>query len=1125
MNGALKSLPTDLGACFTALLLVVACERSQPPQNASPVTKTGTRLEILGADSTGITFSNRIIEDDAANYFRYLYMYNGGGVAAGDIDGDGLADLAFVSYRSGGALYKNLGGMKFEDVSAKAGFSINDIWATGVSMADVNADGRLDLYVCASGPAGWASSTRRNKLFINLGDGKFKEDAAEAGLADEGHNTMAYFADLDRDDDLDCFIASHRSDFRPLGQELAMPKPPYDAATSNKLYINDGTGHFTDRTVEAGLASHHYGLGAALGDLNNDGLVDIYVTNDFYTPDLMMVNDGTRGRGAVPHFTDITQQAVRHTSYFSMGIDRADYDNDGNPDLCVLDMTPGEHKLNKENMASMAPGQFDAMVANGMGHQYMINTLQHNNGDGTWSELAQMAGVDRTDWSWAPLFVDIDNDGWKDLFVTNGIARDVGNNDFRDQVRKFTGASSKQVAFEPLLELAPVHVPEKMVFRNAHDLTFTKAMDDWGYHQETLSNGGTYADLDLDGDMDLVTVNVNEPATVVRNLTRENGGGGYLQLVLTGDAKNPQGIGASAELYSAGSMQVCDLFPARGYQGSVEPVLHFGVPDEHIDSVVITWPDGKQTLLPAPARDQRLMVDRSSLRERPRAAHDTPLFSEVAAGVGLGLGHRENAFDEFVTESLLPHRQSAHGPAAGVADVDGDGLHDVFLTASAGSPCLLLLQTSSGRFAPARTQPWALFRGSEFNGAHFFDADGDHDTDLYLAAGSTEFPSGDERYRDRLFINDGHGAFAYAQDALPDTRVSTQAVTSNDIDGDGDLDLFVGGRNVPGAWPTSPVSQVLLNDHGVFSDASPTWLAALPRPGLLTDALFTDMDGDKKAELLLCGEWTPVRVLKNAGGAFKDISSTVLDTSLVGWWHGMTVGDIDADGDQDLIVGNIGLNNKFHPSAEKPLQVYMGDLDRSGTNDIVLAKTGDQCELPVRGRECSSRQMPFIQGRFPTYKAFADATLEGIYGDALRSALRLKATTFASTLFINTNGHFDARPLAMAAQVSAVRSMLVLDADSDGKMDLLLAGNLYGTEAETPRYDAGMGLLMRGDGKGGFAAVDGSHSGISIPFDTRHVLPITIAGRGRCILAVNNNGPIMVFGQGRNGTGQARAQQ
>lgn len=1125
MNGALKSLPTDVGACFGAMLLIAACDRPLPQQNASPALKSGTRLEILGADSTGITFNNRIIEDNEANYFRYLYMYNGGGVAAGDIDGDGLADLVFVSYRSGGALYKNLGGMRFKDISGSAGFNVDDIWATGVSMADVNADGRPDIYVCASGPAGWAAPTRRNKLFINLGDGKFKEDAAGAGLADEGHNTMAYFADLDRDGDLDCFIASHRADFLPLGQELARPKPAYDAGTSNKLYVNDGSGHFVDRTLEAGLASHHYGLGAALGDLDGDGLMDIYVTNDFYTPDLMMVNDGTRGPGAVPHFIDIGRQALKHTSYFSMGIDRADYDNDGDADLCVLDMTPGDHKLNKENMASMAPGQFDAMVEHGMHHQYMINTLQRNNGDGTWSEVAQMAGVDRTDWSWAPLFVDLDNDGWKDLFVTNGIARDVGNNDFRDQVRKFTGASSKQVAFEPLLDLAPTHVPEKMVFRNAHDLTFTKAMDEWNYHQKTLSNGGTYADLDLDGDMDLVTVNVNAPATVVRNLTRENSGAGYLQLALKGDPKNPFAIGASATLYSAGGRQVCELFPARGYQGSVEPVLHFGVPDDHIDSVVIDWPDGRQTLLIGPARDQRLTADRSALRERRRTTRPIPLFKEIASDVGLRFGHHENAYDEFAAESLLPHRQSMHGPSAAVGDVNGDGLDDLFLTASAGSPCLLLLQKNTGQFVPAAAQPWSAFRSSEFNGAHFFDADGDHDVDLFLAAGSTEFPPGDERYRARLFVNDGRGVFAYSGKALPDVRVSSLAIASDDLDGDGDLDLFVGGRNVPGAWPSPPVSHVLLNDRGVFTDASSTWLASLPRPGLVTQALFADIDGDKRAELLICGEWMPIRVLKNTGSAFRDISSSLLDTSLTGWWQGMTAGDIDSDGDLDLVVGNMGLNNKFHPSADRSLQVYMGDLDHNGTNDIVLAKTGEQCELPVRGRECSSRQMPFIQGRFPTYKAFADATLENIYGAALKSALRLKATTFASTVFVNINGHFEARPLPLVAQVSAARSLLMLDADADGRMDLVLAGNHYGAEAETPRYDAGMGLLLRGDSKGAFTAVEGRYSGISIPYDTRHVLPLTISGRGNCLLVLNNNGPIMVFGPTGRNNSQAEARR
>jgi hypothetical protein len=1103
--------PRSVPVLVLVACALAACERPvSPGRPEDPL--AGTRLEMLGPDSTGIRFRNTVIEDDRANYFRYMYMYHGGGVAAGDIDADGLPDLAFVSNRSGCALYRNLGGMKFQDISLSAGFKLDSTWATGVCMADVNADGRPDIYVCASGPAEWDPATRHGKLFINLGGGKFKEDAQGSGLAVEGHNTMAYFADLDQDQDLDCFIVGHRSDFHETRKAITDPRFTPVPDQSNRLFLNDGTGHFTEHTEEAGLASRLFGLGAAIGDLNGDGRNDIYVTNDLFAPDQMLVNDGTRAPGEVPHFKDVALEQLMHTSFYSMGVDRADYNNDGFPDLYVVDMTPGDHRLNKENMASMAPAQFNLMVAHGMNHQYMVNTLQLNNGDGTWSEVGQMAGVDRTDWSWAPLFCDLDNDGWKDLFVTNGIVRDIGNSDFRERVHRIAEEEGTSRAFQPILDLAPKHFPEKMIYRNNHDLTFTPAMDRWNCHHRGWSTGATYADLDRDGDLDLVTVDVNSPVTVIRNLTRENSDGGYLQLVLKGEEKNPAGIGSTAALYSASGLQVCDLFTSRGFQSSVEPLLHFGVPDERIDSVVITWPDGKQTLLNAPGLDQRLVVDRSVLRSAPCGHRSSPMFAEVSAGVGLDVAHHENAFDDFAVETLLPQRQSAHGPAAAVADVNGDGLDDLFITASAGTSCTLFMQGTSGAFTKPSAQPWEKFKASEFIGAHFFDADGDHDRDLYLAAGSTEFPPGSEQYRDRLFLNNGHGTFTHAESALPDARTSTQAVASGDIDGDGDLDLFVGGRNVPGAWPAPPTSQVLINDQGTFTDASATWLAGMPAPGLVTDALFADIDDDKRPELLLCGEWMPLRILKSAQGKFVDIAPTVLDTSLIGWWQSITAGDIDADGDIDIVAGNLGLNNKFHPSAEHPLKVYMSDFDGTNTNDIVLAKTGDKCELPVRGRECSSGQMPFIKEKFPTYKAFANATLENIYGpERLAKAVRLKVTTFASIVLVNDNGHFTAKPLPMAAQIAPIRSIVLADVNADGHQDMLIAGNLYGAEVETARYDAGTGLLLLGDAAHNLVPVSALRSGISIPYDTRHLLPLRIAGAGNCFVAVNNDGPVRIF--------------
>lgn len=1072
-----------------------------------------TRLEILDPRSTGITFQNTVKEDESANYFRYLYMYNGGGVAAGDIDQDGLPDLAFVSNRSGYALYKNLGDLKFKDITVEAGFVMDSIWASGVSMVDVNADGRPDIYVCASGPAHWPAALRRNKLFLNLGGGRFKEDAQGAGLADEGFNTMAYFADLDRDEDIDCFLISHRPDFQTLGAVIGGPKEKGSPAGTNRLYLNDGHGHFSDHTAEAGLQSNHFGLGAALGDLNDDGLVDIYVSNDFYTPDLMLINDGGREPGAVPHFTDRATALLKHTSYFSMGMDRADFNNDGSPDLYVVDMTPADHRLSKENMASMAPGQFRAMVANGMHHQYMFNNLQLNNGDGTWSEIGQLAGVDRTDWSWAPLFADLDNDGWKDIFVTNGIKRDIANNDFRNKVRPYSMAkAADRPPVQALLELAPSHTPEKAIYRNNHDLTFSTATDLWDCHPKGMSNGAAYADLDRDGDLDIVTVDVDAPATVIRNMTRETTGAGYLQLELHGGSKNPQAIGARATLYSAAGLQVCDLFPARGFQSSVEPLLHFGVPDERIDSVVIDWPDGQQTLVSAPARDQRLVLDRSSLRPRKITPRKEPLLRELGEALGSRLSHVESTSDDFAVETLLPQRQSDHGPCAAVADVNADGLEDLLLTASAGNSCTLLIQRADGRFVKAPSQPWERSRGSEFIGAHFFDADGDKDPDLYLAAGSTEFPVGSEAYRDRLFINDGRGAFASADGALPDHRTSDQAVASADIDGDGDLDLFIGGRNVPGEWPAPPPSHVLINDgRGRFVDASGTWLQDAATPGLVTDAVFLDLDKDGRQELVLCGEWMSIHVFRIEGSRFKDVSSTFVDTTLTGWWQSLTAGDIDGDGDADLIAGNLGWNNKFHPTADHPLVVYQSDLDGNRTNDIVLAKTGKDKELPVRGIQCSSLQMPFIKDKFRSFGEYARASMTDIYGDELAKARRLSVNTFSSLLLVNDGGRFKASPLPATAQFGPLMSAVIADVDGDGRNDVMIGGGLYGTEPETARYDAGMGRLLLGDGQGGLVPLSPVRSGFSVPYDMRHLVAIDLAGRGQAYVAVNNSGPLLVF--------------
>ncbi len=1088
------------------MLLLWGC--GSPPEIADvPTSDQGMRLEALGPERTGITFDNKVIDDDSVNYFSYTYNYNSGGVAIGDLDGDSLPDMVFVSTRGGGSIYRNEGDLRYKEISATANFSLGATWATGVSLADVNADGALDIYVCASGPTFRPASTRRNLLFINDGHGRFTEQAAAFGLDRAGHSTQAHFADLDGDLDLDCFLVGHRNDFSNVNQVIYDSRFTPVADQSDRLYLNDGHGKFTDHTEESGVASRHFGLAAAIGDMNADGLIDIYVCSDFYPADQLLMNTGNHPVTGVPRFRDEALSQLGHMSYYSMGVDLADYTNDGLPDLCALDMTPSDHKLNKENMASMLPQQFRQMVEHGFHHQYMVNSLQVNNGNDTWSEVSQMAGVDRTDWSWAPLFCDLDNDGWKDLFITNGIVRDVTNSDFRSAVHRIAKEEGTHQHFQPVLDLAPSHTPEKQVFRNRGDLTFEKAMDTWSYHQKTLSTGAAWGDLDRDGDLDLVTVNANSPATIVRNMARESGSGHYLQLALEGDAINPSAIGATATLFSAASVQTTELFTVRGFQSSVEPILHFGLSTAPVDSVVIAWPDHTTTTIRSPKTDQRLVIKRadSEVRRPERRSSSEPLFVDIAASAGLDFLHKENAFDDFLSETLLPQAQSAHGPCAAVADVDGNGTDDVFFGASRGTACVLYLQDMQGRFTATRGQGWSTLSSAEFIGAHFFDADGDGDRDLYLAAGSTEAPAASIDYQDRLFMNDSHGRFTLAADALPELRTSTMCVASNDLDGDGDLDLFVGGRNEPGAWPAPPRSHVLLNERGRFTDVTSTWLGPNGRPGLVTGARFADIDGDKRAELVVCGEWMPVRIWKNTGSALLDISSTILDTSMTGWWQFLEIADLDGDGDNDMMVGNLGLNNKFHPSKERPLKVYMADLDGTGTNDIVLAKCGAQGELPVRGRECSSGQMPFIAEKFPTYKAFANASMEGIYGrEKLGTAVRSKATEFASMCFMNQGGRFEARPLPKAAQTAPLRGAVIRDIDGNGVVDLFIGGNLYGAEVETTRYDAGMGLVLLGDGHGGFQPLSAMKSGVSVPADTRHVIDLRVAGQ-RCVLVVNNN--------------------
>ena len=1070
-------------------------------------------LVILDAERTGINFVNRVIEDDSANYLNYRYIYNSGGVATGDLDNDGLPEIVCVSNRNGGAIYKNNGDLKFSDVTKTAGFNLVGLWATGVCMMDANADGLLDIYVCGSGPGYWPVKYRRNRLYINKGALKFVDEAAERGVADEGHHTAASFADLDGDGDLDVFILAHRVDFKNLNNAITDPRFLPVADQSDRLYLNDGTGHFAEHSATAGTASRNWGLGVAIGDINGDGRNDIYTSCDYYSPNKLMINNGTRD--GIPRFSDRALEFLRHTSYFAMGVDRGDLNNDGVADMMELDMAIGDHKLSKENMAGMKPDQFRNMVKNGMNHQYMVNTLHLGLGNGHFAEIAQAAWVDKTDWSWCPLIVDLDNDGWKDLYVTNGIPRDIGNVDFNIKANAITEESGGRPNFKQILDLAPSHYKETSVFRNKGDLTFEKAMDPWNFHHSNAATGASYADLDGDGDLDIVSADVNDKCKVIENRARQLGNDHFIQILLKGEDLNPNAIGTTVTIKNAKGIQTFELWLGRGYQSSVEPIVHFGLGDGSVDELMIDWYDGTRTIISSPTVDQRMTVDMKAAARAARPKEDQRSFyvdrSSNLSGV---TAHKENAFDDFLKEPLLPQQQSQHGPGAAVADVNGDDLDDMIITSETGSATTLYLQSASGKFTKAGSQPWSSYKNSEFIGAHFFDADGDGDPDIYLAAGSTEFPKGAKEYRDRLFLNNGKGNFIEAPNALPESYNSTSCVVSEDLDTDGDLDLFVGGRNVPGFYPFSPQCQILLNENGRFIDATANWLQQGNELGMITAAQFADLDGDKKNELIVAAEWMPLRILKNTGSSFKDATANMIDTTMSGWWQGLRVEDIDGDGDLDILAGNLGMNNKFHPSHERPLKVYSGDLDGTGTNDIVLAKTGNSGELPVRGRECSSQQCPVILQKFPSYKSFAEADLQKIYGaDKLANALQLSVTEFKSMVLLNDGqGKFTATALPNHAQLFPIRDFILQDVNGDGKKDIICGGNMYGAEVETVRYDAGVGLLLYGDGKGGFKPAPVAESGIFSPYDTRHVMPIRIGtSKTPGILFVNNSGPAQLF--------------
>lgn len=1096
------------------------------------------RFQKVAANDSKIFFNNTILENDSINPIKLEFLYNGGGVAIADFNNDSLPDIYFTASTTSNKLYINRSKLRFEDVTNEAGVTGEGRWCNGVSIVDINNDGWQDIYVCTSilkDP-----EKRRNLLYINQksnsnGVPAFKEMAAEFGLADTSWSVQASFFDYDRDGDLDVYLTTTKTTTRTtytFGNRRDSTRSDYDKLFQNNWSETLQHPVFTDVSIESGINEGGYGLGVTVGDINNDGWPDVYVTNDFITSDHLYINNrnGT--------FSNKVKETFRHTSQNAMGNDISDINNDGWLDIVAVDMNPEHNQRKQKNMGAANYGKYRNMFDYGYSLQFVRNTLQINRGLfiqsndslqlATFSDISYYSGTAETDWSWTPSLADFDNDGMRDLLITNGYPKDVTDHDYVS----FRRDKGFIVSDNELLKQIPEIKVANYAFRNTPDLVFEDVSESWGLNDKAYSTGAAYADLDDDGDLDYVINNINEEASVYENTTdpKINPGNNFIRLKFRGDSKNTGGVGTRATIYVDSIVRVYENFPVRGYLSSVESAAHFGLANATlVDSIIVLWQDSKKQVIRKVTANQTITVDirnaenvKDSLNIK---VQNVPAFSSINNETGIDFKHTEYDFIDFDYQRLLPHKLSQYGPALAVADIDGNGLDDIFASGSKGKPGMFFLQQQNGRFVEKPLQHFnePFQKPFEELGTLFFDVDNDSDVDLYICSGSNEFQKIDSAYRDRLFINDGRGNFREVSNALPANLSSKQVLKSIDFDTDGDLDLFIGSRSVPNEYPKKTSGFLYRNDtrgkHLKFTDVTATLAPALKDLGMIADAVWSDFNNDAMTDLVICGEFMSLHFFQNTGSSFKQIETGV--DSLVGAWNSITPADVNNDGMIDYVAGNAGLNTFYKGTKEHPFEIYADDFDNNGSFDAIpflylKNDNGERKQYPAFMRDDMIKQMIRIKGRFKTYTEFADATATDILtADEIKKAERVSANYMYSTVFINKgNGKFISSPLPYQAQWSPVFSVLPDDFDSDGFIDLLVNMNDLGTEVNTGQYDASNGLYLKGDGKGNFSATPYHSSGYYIPSNGKAAVKFLYNNQYATAIS-QNNAPLLVFKMNR----------